>query len=363
MSGADSLFATLSRFLPVLIVVALTGLGLWLASWLMLGRGRAYGADQRLPRQLSMLALSGVGLVVVVLALPVGGETRGQLLGLLGLVVTSIIALSSTTFVANAMAGLMLRAVGSFRPGDFVRIADEFGRVTERGLFHTEIQTEDSELTTLPNLYLLSHPVTVVRSSGTIVSATVSLGYDVAHEHVEGLLEQAARDAGLAEPFVQVRELGDFSVTYRTAGLLANVTQFLTVRSTLRRKMLDTLHDAGVEIVSPAFMAQRRLSPDAPVIPPPAAPAAPITDGTGPGPEDLIFDKAKQAGQREQLRVERDRLATELEEFEARRGEASEDERRRLEQEIETRRHQQRRIEVMLETSTDVEESEEPPIA
>ena len=61
----------------------------------------------------------------------------------------------------------------NFRPGDFVRVGERLGRVTERGLFHTEIQTEDRDLTTLPNLYLVTNPVTVVRASGTIVSTTV----------------------------------------------------------------------------------------------------------------------------------------------------------------------------------------------
>ena len=51
--------------------------------------------------------------------------------------------------------------------GDFISAGDQFGRVTERGLFHTEIQTETRDLTTVPNLFLVTHPVTTVRSSGT----------------------------------------------------------------------------------------------------------------------------------------------------------------------------------------------------
>ena len=52
---------------------------------------------------------------------------------------------------------------------------DHFGRVSERGLFHTEIQTQDRDLTMLPNLYLVTHPVTAIRSSGTIVSSIVTV--------------------------------------------------------------------------------------------------------------------------------------------------------------------------------------------
>ena len=102
--------------------------------------------------------------------------------------------------------------IKSFRPGDFIHIGDRFGRVTERGLFHTEIQTEDRDLVTFPNLHLVTNPVSVVHSTGTIISATLSLGYDIAHAELEPLMKRAAEQAGLQEPFVLINELGDFSV-------------------------------------------------------------------------------------------------------------------------------------------------------
>ena len=123
-----------------------------------------------------MGVLALLGCMIILLAVPIGDDTRTQLIGLLGLLLSVVIALASTTFVANAMAGFMLRAVRSFHTGDFIQVGEQFGRVTERGLFHIEIQTEDRDLTTLPNLYLVSNPVKVIRYSGTVVSATVSLG-------------------------------------------------------------------------------------------------------------------------------------------------------------------------------------------
>jgi len=170
-----------------------------------------------------MFSASLVVVLLVILALPLGHETRGQLLSLFGIVVSATIALGSSTLLGNAMAGIMLKVVRNFRSGDFVSVGESFGRVSERGLFHTEIQTPDRDLVTLPNLYLATTPVRVVRSSGTIVSATCSLGYDVNHTRVEELLRDAADTAGLTEPFVQVLDLGDFSVTYKVAGLLKEV--------------------------------------------------------------------------------------------------------------------------------------------
>jgi len=250
----------------------------------------------RKPRSLSrpagMLVLTLAVLLALTLAAPVSDETRGDLIGLYGIALTAVIALASTTFVSNAMAGLMLRSLRNFAPGDFIRGGEDFGRVTERGLFHTEIQTEDSDLTTIPNLRLATTPTTVVRASGTIISATVSLGYDAPRGEVEAALLEAAGRAGLREPFVQVMELGDFSVTYRFAGFLDEVKHLVSSRSKLRAAGMDALHAAGIEIVSPTFMNQRPIGPER---------VAPATDGpsgesgSAETAERVMFDKAEEA--------------------------------------------------------------------
>ena len=98
-----------------------------------------------------IFGIVALGLLAVLLTLPSGGLDKQTILGVLGLALTAVIAMSASTIVANAMSGLMLHSVGNFRPGDSVRVSGHFGRVTERGLFHTELQTEDGDLTTLPN--------------------------------------------------------------------------------------------------------------------------------------------------------------------------------------------------------------------
>ena len=71
------------------------------------------------------------------------------MLQLYGIVLSATIALSSTTLVGNAMAGIMLRTLRNFSPGDYVHVGDYFGRISEMDLLHTEIQTEERDLTTL----------------------------------------------------------------------------------------------------------------------------------------------------------------------------------------------------------------------
>lgn len=269
---------------------------------------------RRFRTQVTILVLSFAGILAIILTLPVGDTRQGQLLSLLGILLSAAIALSSATFVGNIMAGLMMRALRNFKTGDFIRVGDWFGRVSERGLFHIEIQTEDRDLTTLPNLYLATNPVKVVRSSGTIVSTTVSLGYDIPRTTVMELLMQAAHSAKLQDPFVHVMELGDYSVTYRASGMLVDVKQLLTARSLLHEMMLDALHKHNIEIVSPTFMNTRGLEKGEDFIPPVtadteekrSAPAKPV-------PEDLVFDKAEEAESIEKLRERYDALGKNIE--------------------------------------------------
>lgn len=282
------------QFLPLAMTLAVVGILLFAANWAI---RRNLTGELSVRRQALMLVLTAVGVLAVIFSLPISETSRGQILSLLGIVITGVIALSSTTFVSNIMAGLMLRAVNSFRPGDFIHCQEYFGRVTERGLFHTEIQTQDRDLATVPNLFLVNNPLTVVHESGTIISAELSLGYDVSHVRVEELLKEAATDIGLTDAFVLVGELGDFSVTYRVGGFTDDVSKLLTTKSSLRRSILAVLHTAGVEIVSPNFMNQRVLEPGSKVIPRRYREQQAPQETSS--PEDVIFDKAESAAERE----------------------------------------------------------------
>jgi small-conductance mechanosensitive channel len=309
MFNLDVIHPSLAQFVPMLVTITIIILVLWFANWLFIYR-TTLTTESRLPGQVILLLLSAIALIALILSLPVSESTQGELLGLLGLVLTGVIALSSTTFVSNAMAGLMLRSVKSFRHGDFIRAGEHFGRVTDRGLFHTEIQSEDRDLITLPNLFLASSPVTVVRSSGTIVSCEMSLGYDIPHHQLEPLLKEAAIAGGLQEPFVQILLLGDFSITYRISGYYAEVKHLLTVRSRLRAEVLDKLHGAGIEIVSPTFMNQRQLSNDEKFIA--VSKQRNSLETADVPPESLIFDKADHAEKIRTLKDERKSLIEQI---------------------------------------------------
>ena len=348
--------AMLTQFIPLLIsLLVVTGV-LSVAHFILRRREDILGVEARFRRQMIMLLLTLVGVVIVILDLPISESMRNQLLTLFGLLLTAIITLSSTTVAANAMAGLMLRFVRNIHSGDFIEVDGKFGRVSERGLFHLEIQTEDRDLVTFPNQYLVQHPVKVIRPSGTFISATVSLGYDVPYVEIEQAVLAAAEEAGLADPFVRVMELNDFSVTYRVSGLLEEVKHMLSARSHLRECMLDQLHARNIEIASPTIMNQRQFTAEHRFTPKKGHPQK-VRKMKEAAPDEIAFDKAELAQRVDELRSEHEAIGKELKDMQAAVDSAGdENTRAKLTTVIGEKRERLEAIEAEIEALTNIRE-------
>ncbi len=283
----------------VILTIIVIGAAVYFAN----GRLRAHfekRPHQKFRYQLIQIAGVLVTILFIILLLPLGDELRGQLLRLYGLIFSATVALSSTTLVGNVMAGLMLKAIGNLRPGNYVTVGDYFGRISEMDLLHTEIQTEERDLTTLPNMYLVTNPVRVMRTSGTLLSVEVSLGYDISRQIIEQILIKAATDAELDSPYVQIRHLGDFSVTYQVSALLKDVNRLIEKRRELRARTMDSLHAEGIEIVSPTFMNTRAIEKGKQFISDVAEESASASDIRS--PDSIAFDKAEKAQSVSKLR-------------------------------------------------------------
>lgn len=296
-----------------LIVILVTILLIILVRWFFARKSAgAVSETDRFRAQAYAVAIGFVGFITLIFVLP--DSVDGSLaLSAVGLVVTGALAISSQSIIANGMAGLMIRAIKNFKPGDFIEVQDDMGRVTEMGLFHTEIQTRDRDLITLPNAVMMNEPVRVIRSSGTIVSAEIGLGYDLSRHRLKELFIKAAEQAELEDPFVQVVDLGDYAVTYRVAGFLRESTQVLARRSRLREALLDTLHESGIEIMSPMYVARRAVDNEG-LVPRTQRPKAHVEDR--PTAEDKVFDKAELAAGVENLRDQAQQVQADIDELE-----------------------------------------------
>lgn len=304
-------------WLPTVITLGFFTALHWIAHWFLFKRDVQKSHEHMFSRQLMMLVLILVAVVAVVISLPISESSESQVLSLIGLLLSGLLAFSSTTIVSNLVAGAVMRFTQPFKTGDYIRVKDVVGKVTERGLFDCEVQTENRELIAIPNNILINNAITTVRSSGTIVSVTLSLGYDVHHSKISALLKEAATEIGLQDPFVHVVELGNFAVSYKVSGLLVEVKNLLTMRSNLHCQILDTLHNNDIEIMSPSFMNQRKVPDELKVIarsPSQVHSTEKANDDEQTVAEDIVFDKAEEAQQAEEVKIELSEQVAQLKE-------------------------------------------------
>lgn len=275
-------------------------------------RKRNLFARERIIQQLIFVAILITGLLFIVFTLPIGVEDKNLILTFVSIVIGAIIAFSSTTFVANAMAGIMLRLIRPFKVGDFIKTDGTYGRVTEIYFLHTQVQSVDRDLITVPNLTLVSKPLKTIRSSGTIITTSVSLGYNISRKDIEKNLLAAAEKTSLESPFVHIEKLGDFSISYKVGGLLKDIEGIITARSDFKKNVIDSLHDSDIEIVSPTYMNQRVFSEDYVCLPPKEI----FEDKDRKEPEsevkteDIIFDKAIMAQMLDRIHTTADGLSS-----------------------------------------------------
>ncbi len=231
---------------------------LYLNSWIF-NRIKTISLTGSIIKRSIALFLVLMGVVSFILVLPIDKNSKEQILGFLGIVISAGIALSSTTILGNIIAGIMNNSMKRFRNGDLISIGEWQGRVTKKSVFHSEIQLEDSNFVTIPNLFIASNPVKLTRKTNTVISTIVSLGYDISRIKIEEALKKAAAAAELQDPYVYITELADHAVTYKIHGFLEDSTKFFSTRSHLNGQVIDMLHKEGIEIVSPGFRNQRSV--------------------------------------------------------------------------------------------------------
>lgn len=287
----DSFFDTLTKYLePGMVIIILVVL-LLLNSWIF-RRIQHVKSTGNVVKKSIAFGLVFIAVLVFILSLPIDKSLKGQILSFLGIIISAGIALSSTTVLGNLMAGLMNHSMNRFRNGDLIQVGDLQGRVINKNIFHTEIQLEDSNFVTLPNLYIAKHPVKLTRKSNTVISTTVSLGYDVSRTKIEQALLDAAKQTGLKDPYVFILSLGDFSVVYKIHGFLEDSNKYFSTSSLLNAKVMDLLHEKKIEIVSPTFMNQRRVDETEFI---PKQILEPKEEQPTTTPEEMVFDEAIEA--------------------------------------------------------------------
>jgi small-conductance mechanosensitive channel len=176
-----------------------------------------------------------------------------------------LLSLGSTSAVANVVAGVVLTYMLPFRPGDRVKIADTIGDVVEQNLLVVRVRTIKNVEITIPNSTVLGHHIVNysrnAEEEGLVLHSTVTIGYDAPWPQVHELLvTAAAKTPGVLQepaPFVLQTALNDFHVSYEVNLHTDDPSRMATIYSDLHANIQDEFARAGVEIMSPHYLAAR----------------------------------------------------------------------------------------------------------
>ncbi|WP_339694402.1 mechanosensitive ion channel family protein [uncultured Roseivirga sp.] len=176
-----------------------------------------------------------------------------------------LVALGGASAISNVIAGIVVTYMRSFKLGDRVKIGDVVGDVKEKSLLNTRIKTIKNEIITIPNSNLLtSHTINYTTANdedGLILHTTVTIGYDVPWRQVHQLLIDAGLKTEhvkkLPKPYVFQTSLDDFYVSYQINVRTREVQKMSKIYSDLHQNIQDGFNEAGVEILSPHYRAQR----------------------------------------------------------------------------------------------------------
>ena len=183
-----------------------------------------------------------------------------------------IFTLGSAGVVGHLMSGLVLVYSRALKKGDFVRVGEVEGIVTEVGALSTKISNLKKEEFTLPNTMMVSSVIKnysrLAGEKGVIVSTSVTIGYDAPWRQVQNMLKMAAEQTPFLRkepaPFVLQTALSDFYVEYQIFAHLESPEKKLFALSVLHQNIQDAFNEFGVQIMSPHYESQ----PEKPVVVP-----------------------------------------------------------------------------------------------
>jgi len=183
-----------------------------------------------------------------------------------------IASLGTTSIVNQAAGGLVLMYSRAFRAGDFIKVGETEGVVTNLGILSTKIRTPRKEEVSIPNAVLVGNTTTnytrLAGGNGVMIHTSITIGYTTPWRKVQSLLLTAAGRTRelLSEPGPYVRQVGlsDFYVEYLLVAAVTKAEIRSEALSALHGNIQDVFNENGEQIMSPHYVAD---TPQKQVIP------------------------------------------------------------------------------------------------
>ncbi|EKE74147.1 MULTISPECIES: mechanosensitive ion channel domain-containing protein [Roseobacteraceae] len=157
--------------------------------------------------------------------------------------------------LSNVAAGVMIILFRPFKIGDFVDVAGKMGTVKDISLNFTELADLSNVQVIVPNSQVWGNIITNFSTNQTRRAEwTFGVGYGAnlktAEEVIRKVIMSDPRSMPEPEPFIQVNNLGDFSVDFLVR-VWVKSSDFFQYQADMKRQVKEALDEAGVDIPFP----------------------------------------------------------------------------------------------------------------
>ncbi|BCS35722.1 hypothetical protein TBR22_A49560 [Luteitalea sp. TBR-22] len=237
---------TLATIEPVLLVLAASNLIVLLAV-------NPFRED-RLPERLPAILQDAITVALFVTVVVLFFNDRLQLTAAAGAVVLGL-ALQDT--LGNAIAGLALQADQPYKVGDWIRVGDHEGRVTQISWRSTVLRTRESTLVALPNSSIADGAIVNFSEPAppTRVFVDVGVTYTAPPNQVKAVIGEALAAVPLAmsspAPDVLVVDFANSAITYRARCFVQDMERASLAQDQMRTAIWYTFQRHGLDIPYP----------------------------------------------------------------------------------------------------------------
>ena len=157
--------------------------------------------------------------------------------------------------LSNVAAGVMIVFFRPIKIGDFVQVNGQMGTVKDITLNYTELAEVSNVQIIIPNAQVWGNTITNysiydTRRAEWIFGVGYGVDLKLAEETIRETIMADPRAKTDPEPFIQVNNLGDFSVDFLVR-VWCNSGDFFAFQADMKRKVKEALDAKGVDIPFP----------------------------------------------------------------------------------------------------------------
>lgn len=242
----------------VLAVVAILFVGFLLGGWVrkrLIGLGQSYAhLDMTLFNFLGNVAryiVIGFAFLFVLNTFGVQTTSVVAVIGAAGLAIG--LALQGT--LSNVAAGVMIVFFRPIRIGDFVEVNGQMGTVKEITLNYTELAAVSNVQIIIPNSQVWGNTIVnyssyTTRRAEWVFGVSYGANLKLAEDTIRETIMSDPRAKADPAPFIQVNNLGDFSVDFLVR-VWCESSDYFAFQADMKRKVKEALDAHGIDIPFP----------------------------------------------------------------------------------------------------------------